>query len=269
MRQWTASWRQARLNYTRDVQTQSLRQLHQTSPNAVHKVCSSSTSVSIGRPLSSPFQDITSNSSICLVSSVSQVVGRSDACSFMCAGGPGPIPGADNLDSEFQSSRVGKMSSSQRVVADRYRRLRMWLVRPWEWPRVAAGGANYHTRFLADSTGDLEVPLAIRRRPRKYSGIYIAHLADLSSCFKCSRYNTQNLLYVEPENKSDDISFLWLNFKTLNFVSFSKNMPKKILPSSQSSSSQIESILGTSSKLIMVCRNNANRLNGSFTLQTY
>jgi len=38
---------------------------------------------------------------VCLASSVGQSVSRSDACSLMCAGGPGSIPGADKLDSGF------------------------------------------------------------------------------------------------------------------------------------------------------------------------
>ena len=52
----------------------------------------------------------------CLASSVSRVVGRSDACSLMCAGGPGSIPEVDTLVSGFQPSGVGEMSSNQYVV---------------------------------------------------------------------------------------------------------------------------------------------------------
>ena len=37
----------------------------------------------------------------------------------MCAGGPGSIPGTDNLDSGFHPFVVGKMTSSQHVVGDR------------------------------------------------------------------------------------------------------------------------------------------------------
>ena len=37
----------------------------------------------------------------------------------------GHVPEADNLDSGFQPSGVGKMSSNQCVVGSRYRRLRM------------------------------------------------------------------------------------------------------------------------------------------------
>ena len=47
-------------------------------------------------------------------------------------GDPGSIPGADNLDSWFHPFGVGKMSSSQYVVGSRYRRLRLWIVRPWD-----------------------------------------------------------------------------------------------------------------------------------------
>ena len=65
----------------------------------------------------------------------------------MCAGRPGSIPGADNFDSEFHPSRVGKMSSSQHVDGrplQKIVKLKRKIVR---WLRVAyaAGGANYHT----------------------------------------------------------------------------------------------------------------------------
>ena len=72
---------------------------------------------------------------------------RSDAGSLMCAGGPGSIPGADNLDSGFQPSGVDKMSSSQYVDGwplQKTAKLKRAFVR---WPRVAyaASGAHYHT----------------------------------------------------------------------------------------------------------------------------
>ena len=60
---------------------------------------------------------------VCLASSVGEVVGRYDACSLMCAGGPGSVLAADNLNSGFQPFGVGKMSTNQYIVGDRYRRL--------------------------------------------------------------------------------------------------------------------------------------------------
>jgi hypothetical protein len=47
---------------------------------------------------------------------------RSGACSLMCAaGGPDPNSRVDNPDSGFHPSELGKMSSNQYVVGDRYR----------------------------------------------------------------------------------------------------------------------------------------------------
>lgn len=63
---------------------------------------------------------------VCLDSSVVQVVSYSNACSLMCVEDSSSIPGpgADNPNSGFLSSRVGKMSSNQYAVGDRSRRLR-------------------------------------------------------------------------------------------------------------------------------------------------
>ena len=86
---------------------------------------------------------------VCLASSVGWGVSRSDACSLMCAGGPGSIPGSDHLDSGFQPSGVGKMSSCQYVDGwplQKTAKLKRAAVR---WPRMAyaASGAHYHTWF--------------------------------------------------------------------------------------------------------------------------
>jgi hypothetical protein len=51
------------------------------------------------------------------------------ACSIMCAGGSGLIPGADNLGSGFHPSVLSKMSSNLYVMADRYINLLMELKR--------------------------------------------------------------------------------------------------------------------------------------------
>ena len=55
--------------------------------------------------------------SVCLASSVGEVVSRFDACSLMPSGGPpGSIPGADSLDSGFHSLERDKMSNIKYVV---------------------------------------------------------------------------------------------------------------------------------------------------------
>jgi len=42
----------------------------------------------------------------CLASSVGEGISCSEACSLMCAGDPGSIPGADKLDSRFYSAKL-------------------------------------------------------------------------------------------------------------------------------------------------------------------
>ena len=78
----------------------------------------------------------------------------------MCAGGPGSIPGADNLDSGFQPSGVGKMRSNQYVVGRP-------LQKTANVNRVAMRMATcglcsrrrklLHVCFLAVSAGDIKV----------------------------------------------------------------------------------------------------------------
>ena len=68
----------------------------------------------------------------------------------MGAGGPGSIPGADNLDPGFHPTDVGKMRcSSQCVVRDRYRRRAAV-----KWLRVAIYAAS---GSLTVSAGALEI----------------------------------------------------------------------------------------------------------------
>jgi hypothetical protein len=65
---------------------------------------------------------------------------------LLCAGGPGLITGADDLDSGFHPSGVGKMSSSQYVDGWPLQKTAKSKRAAVRWPRVAfaGSGAHYH-----------------------------------------------------------------------------------------------------------------------------
>ena len=87
---------------------------------------------------------------VCLASSVGQVVGRSDACSLMCAGGPGSIHGTDNLHLGFHPFGVGEINSSQYVDGRPLQETAELERTAVRWSRVAfaARGAHWRTWFL-------------------------------------------------------------------------------------------------------------------------
>ena len=85
----------------------------------------------------------------------------------MCAGGPGSILEADNLDSECLPSGVSKISSSHYVVDDCYRRLQIQSVRPLDGLVWLVLPAEHTTACgsLMVSWGALEVTLVGYLRP--------------------------------------------------------------------------------------------------------
>jgi len=62
------------------------------------------------------------NMSVCLATMV-KALDAPTQCSLICARGSGSIPGADNLDSGFHLSGVGKIRCNS-YLGDHYRRLR-------------------------------------------------------------------------------------------------------------------------------------------------
>ena len=74
---------------------------------------------------------------------------------LMRAAVPGSIPGADNLDSGFQPSGVGKVSSSKYAIGDRYNKPRSLIARP-----LSCAAQIYSTWFTLRLARALEVTLA-------------------------------------------------------------------------------------------------------------
>jgi hypothetical protein len=88
----------------------------------------------------------------------------------MCAGGPGSIPGADNLDSGFHPSGVGKISYNQYL--EKTANVNRAAVRMATCGLCSRRRKLPHVCFLAVSAGDLDVAI-VTKAPKKLSDIYI------------------------------------------------------------------------------------------------